>query len=86
MRVVVKNSADGKKTAMKRRTTKSYTFCSASLKPEGACNVGMIAKWSLTFLLSNTRGNLRTYDFSIANAACGAKCAMPLLASMAKVS
>ena len=44
MRVVTVYSALGKNTAMKRRTTRSYSFCSASLKPEGACVVGMIAK------------------------------------------
>ena len=44
MRVVTVYSALGKNTAMKRRTTRSYSFCSASLRPDGACVVGMIAK------------------------------------------
>ena len=60
MRVVTWYSALGKNTAMKRRTTRSYSFCSASDRPLGACSVGMMAKWSDTFLLSNTRGILRT--------------------------
>ncbi|MNV16609.1 hypothetical protein D3C71_1073780 [compost metagenome] len=44
MRVVTVYSALGKNTAMKRRTTRSYSFCSASLRPLGACSVGMMAK------------------------------------------
>ena len=44
MRVVIWYSALGKNTDRKRRTTKSYSFCSASDRPLGACSVGMIAK------------------------------------------
>jgi hypothetical protein len=55
MRVVTWYSALGKNTAMKRRTTRSYSFCSASLRPLGACSVGMMAKWSLTLALSKMR-------------------------------
>ena len=55
MRVVTWNSALGKNTDRKRRTTKSYSFCSASDRPEGACSVGMMAKWSDTLALSKMR-------------------------------
>ncbi len=55
MRVVTRNSAGGKKTARKRRTTRSYSFCSGSDRFFGACSVGMIAKWSLIFELSKMR-------------------------------
>ena len=55
MRVVTWYSALGKNTAKKRRVTRSYTFCSASDKPLGACRVGMMAKWSLTLALSKMR-------------------------------
>ncbi len=55
MRVVTWYSALGKNTAMKRRATRSYSFCSASERPLGACSVGMMAKWSLTLALSKMR-------------------------------
>jgi hypothetical protein len=41
--VVTWNSAGGKNTAMKRRVTRSYSFCSGSDRFFGAM-VGMIAK------------------------------------------
>ena len=45
MRVVTVYSALGKNTAMKRRTDQVVQLCSASLRPDGACVVGMMAKW-----------------------------------------
>ena len=41
--------------AMKRRVTRSYSFCSGSDRFFGACVVGMIAKWSLILVLSKMR-------------------------------
>jgi hypothetical protein len=55
MRVVSRYSAGGKNTAMKRLTTMSYSLASASVRCVGVCSVGMIAKWSDTLALSNTR-------------------------------
>ncbi len=55
MRVVTWYSAAGKNTDRKRRTTRSYSFCSGSDRFFGACSVGMMAKWSLILLLSKIR-------------------------------
>ncbi|MEZ5387704.1 MAG: hypothetical protein R3F13_19520 [Prosthecobacter sp.] len=57
MRVVTSNSAAGRKnTATKQRETISKIFCSASGSSFGGmCPVGMMAKWSLTLLLSKMR-------------------------------
>ena len=55
VRTVSSNSAIGKKTAMKRRVTKSKIFRSISSKPWGMVPVGTMAKWSLTLALSKTR-------------------------------
>ena len=40
---------------MKRRATRSNTLCSASLRFCGMTPVGMMAWWSVTFEVSNTR-------------------------------
>ena len=85
MRVVTRYSALGKNTARKRRTTRSYSFCSASERPLGACSVGMMAKWSLTLLSSNTRLVGLTYWLSSACRANGARCGMCESASMPMV-
>ena len=55
MRVVTRYSAAGKNTARKRLSTRSYSLASASLRSCGICSVGMMAKWSDTFLLSKMR-------------------------------
>ena len=53
--MVTRYSAAGKKTDRKRRTTKSYSFCSISFRCLGACGVGMMAKWSLILALLKIR-------------------------------
>lgn len=51
---VSSNTAAGKKTARKRAMTISKSFC-ASPVSFSIFPVGMMAKWSLTFFVSNTR-------------------------------
>ena len=40
---------------MNRLATRSYTFCSTGLRLEGITPVGMMAWWSVTLEVSNTR-------------------------------
>ena len=62
-RVVFSYLAGGKNTAMNRWQIIVKIFCSASVRPDGITPVGMIAKWSEIFELSNTLGVFTTQLF-----------------------